>query len=258
MEEILARARAGRLSMARAAGRVRADSIERVGIHLKLDLGRARRTGIPEVVLAEGKRPADVRRAALAFVRAHGRAIVTRAGPWLRFGRTPGVEVTRHVEARVAVLRRRGARAPRTGGRVALLTAGTSDRGVAAEVEVVARELGCVVRVERDVGVAALIRLLDALARLEPWAPHVYVAVAGREGALPTVTAGLVPAPVVGVPASSGYGRGGRGEAALNAMLQSCAPLAVVNIDAGFVAGALAAQIANHVAAAERRARRTR
>jgi NCAIR mutase (PurE)-related protein len=72
----------------------------------------------------------------------------------------------------------------------------------------------------------------------------VYIAVAGREGALPTLVAGMVDAPVIGVPVSSGYGMAGRGESALYAMLQSCSPLVVVNIDAGFIAGAVAARIA--------------
>ncbi|HYK94227.1 MAG TPA: AIR carboxylase family protein, partial [Thermoplasmata archaeon] len=83
-------------------------------------------------------------------------------------------------------------------------------------------------------------RLQRAVARLERRRPAVYLAFAGREGALPTVLAGLVHAPVVGVPTSVGYGRGGRGEAALNAMLQSCAPIAVVNIDGGVPAALFA------------------
>ena len=88
---------------------------------------------------------------------------------------------------------------------------------------------------------------------LIPRSPQVYLVFAGREGALPTVVAGLVPAPVVGIPVSTGYGRGGRGEAALAAMLQSCAPIAVVNIDAGVPAALFALQLL----AGSRRGRRT-
>jgi hypothetical protein len=125
---------------------------------------------------------------------------------------------------------------------VAILTAGTSDVPLAEEARAILLELG--VRVVRayDVGVAGLHRLLSALTRVETHRPEVYIVFAGREGALPTVVAGLVPAPVVGVPTSVGYGRGGRGEAALNAMLQSCAPLAVVNIDGAVPAALFAAQ----------------
>ena len=90
-------------------------------------------------------------------------------------------------------------------------------------------------------GVAGLHRLLRAVRRLERSKPDLYLAFAGREGALPTVLAGLVRAPVVGVPTSIGYGRAGQGESALNAMLQSCAPLAVVNIDAAVPAALFAA-----------------
>ncbi|MCI4367855.1 MAG: AIR carboxylase family protein, partial [Thermoplasmata archaeon] len=94
-----------------------------------------------------------------------------------------------------------------------------------------------------DVGVAGLHRLTRALRRLERAKPAVYLVFAGREGALPTIVAGLVRAPVVGVPTSVGYGRGGKGEAALTAMLQSCAPIAVVNIDAAVPAALFALQL---------------
>jgi hypothetical protein len=102
--------------------------------------------------------------------------------------------------------------------------------------------------VERDVGVASLARAVDAAKRLMAHDPHVWIVVAGREGALAPVVAGLVPGPVIGVPVSTGYGFRGRGEAALSTMLQACTPLLAVNIDAGFVAGAAAAQIAARAA----------
>jgi NCAIR mutase (PurE)-related protein len=127
-------------------------------------------------------------------------------------------------------------------GVVALLTAGTSDVPLAEEARGVLVALGVEVVVAYDVGVAGLHRLLSALRRLERAHPEIYLVFAGREGALPTVVAGLVRAPVVGVPTSVGYGRGGHGEAALTAMLQSCAPLAVVNIDAAVPAALFAAQ----------------
>jgi len=125
---------------------------------------------------------------------------------------------------------------------VAVVTAGTSDVPLAEEARAILLELGIRVVRQYDVGVAGLHRLLAAIHRLERARPEVYLVFAGREGALSTVVAGLVPAPVVGVPTSVGYGRGGRGEAALNAMLQSCAPLAVVNIDAAVPAALFVAQ----------------
>ena len=127
-------------------------------------------------------------------------------------------------------------------GVVALVAAGTSDVPVAEEARSLLVALGLRVVYAYDVGVAGLHRLIRALARLERAAPETYLVFAGREGALPTVVAGLVRAPVVGVPTSVGYGRGGRGEAALAAMLQSCAPIAVVNIDAAVPAALFVAQ----------------
>lgn len=249
MIDVLRRVRDGTLSLPAAAKLLRADRIERVGAELTLDLGRHVRTGVPEIVLAEGKKDADVRSAALTFVRATGRAIVTRLDRTIAWGRLPGVAMERHPGARILVLRRRGHSIEPTGGRVAVLTAGASDRAIADEVEVVAREMGCEVRSVRDVGVAGLTRVLDALTTLEPWDPHAYVVLAGREGALAPVVAGLVPGPVIAVPVSTGYGYRGRGEAALSTMLQSCAPLVTVNIDGGVIAGAVAAQVANRCAA---------
>jgi NCAIR mutase (PurE)-related protein len=84
------------------------------------------------------------------------------------------------------------------------------------------------------------------LSKLKDWGADVLIVSAGREGALPTLVSGLVKVPVIGLPVSTGYGLHGNGEAALYAMLQACSPLAVVNIDAGFVAGAVAGKIANH------------
>jgi len=100
------------------------------------------------------------------------------------------------------------------------------------------------------VGVAGIHRLIPAMDKLKAMKPGAIVVAAGREGTLPTIISGLVDVPVIGLPVSTGYGAGGRGEAALLAMLQSCSTLAVVNIDAGFVAGAYAARIANMIAAA--------
>jgi NCAIR mutase (PurE)-related protein len=128
-------------------------------------------------------------------------------------------------------------------GTVAVLTAGTADIPVAEEAVALLREVGVVVVTEYDVGVAGIHRLEAALRRLERHAPRIVLVFAGREGALPTVVAGLVRAPVVGVPTSIGYGRGGRGEAALSAMLQSCAPVAVMNIDAAVPAALFALQL---------------
>jgi NCAIR mutase (PurE)-related protein len=123
-----------------------------------------------------------------------------------------------------------------------VVTAGTSDAMPAGEAVAVLEGMGPTVERFDDVGVAGLARLLDTLEKVR--ACDVLVVAAGREGALPTVLAGLVEAPVVGLPVSNGYGRGGDGEAALEGMLQSCTALSVVNVDAGFTAGVQAGLVA--------------
>jgi NCAIR mutase (PurE)-related protein len=129
------------------------------------------------------------------------------------------------------------------GGRVLVVAAGTSDHVVAREALLTARHLGRAADLVMDVGVAGLHRVLGKLDVLR--AARVIVVVAGMDGALPGVVAGLVPAPVVAVPTSTGYGTAFGGVAALLTMLNSCAPgVAVVNIDNGYGAGHLAAQIA--------------
>ena len=136
-------------------------------------------------------------------------------------------------------------RAPEPGGCIGLLTAGTADIPVAEEAAMVMTHMGC--RVERgyDTGVAGVHRLLEPLTRMIESGADVFVVVAGMEGALPSVVAGLVDVPVIGVPTSTGYGLGGDGTAALYSILQSCSPgLMAVNIDNGVGAGAAAALIA--------------
>ena len=136
-----------------------------------------------------------------------------------------------------------------TGGHVGVISAGTSDIPVAEEAVLIAEEMGCRVTCIYDVGVAGLHRLIGPLHDLLANEVDAIVVAAGMDGALPSVVAGLVPVPVIGLPTSIGYGMGGKGIAALLSMLQTCAPgLSVVNIDNGIGAGITAALIANRVA----------
>jgi hypothetical protein len=153
-----------------------------------------------------------------------------------------GISVECRDPARILLLST-GAAPEKTGGIVAVITAGTSDIRVAEEAKIIAEEMGCTVRSAYDVGAAGIHRLFPALKPLLD--ADVFVVCAGREGTLPSVVAGLVDKPVLGVPVSTGYGYMGGGRAALASMLQSCSVIAVVNIDAGFTAGAFAARIAN-------------
>ena len=220
----------------------------------QLDFDRARRKGVPEIVLAERKSPEQVVRIARAFVERTGRALISRLRPEveaaLREAFAAG-EVDVRGEGRIALVRAPNATRTSTGGRVGVLTAGTSDVPVAEEARLVAEAMGCDVAALYDVGVAGLHRLLAPLREMLDAGADALVVAAGMDGALPSVVAGLAPVPVIGVPTSVGYGAGGRGRAALLSMLQTCAPgMTVVNIDNGVGAGASAALIANLAAAA--------
>jgi NCAIR mutase (PurE)-related protein len=225
----------------------------------KLDIGREKRKGLPEVILAEGKLANDVARISQAMLRRTGRAIISRSnGSHVKavrsiIGRESKIEYS--PRSRIIVVKSKSYNPRRSGGRVGILTAGTSDIPIAEEAEVIAREMGCETRSFHDVGVAGIHRLFEPVRDLLNWDADVIIVVAGREGALPTVVAGIVDVPVIGVPTSRSYGFGEKGLAALAAMLQSCSlGMAVVNIDGGVGGGAVAALIANRVG--ERRTRR--
>jgi len=223
------------------------------------DFDRETRKGIPEIVLAEVKTDEQVLSIVRAFVETNGRAVATR----LRAGTLAllQAEFPGHVDARpvarAAAIHAPDYKRPQTGGHVGILTAGTSDIPVAEEARLVAEEMGCQTATLYDVGVAGLHRLLSPLRELLASDVAVLVVCAGMDGALPSVVSGLSPVPVIGVPTSIGYGVGGKGRAALLAMLQTCAPgLTVVNIDNGAGAGATAALIANRLASARQAALR--
>ena len=233
------------------------DDGDSAGALLRLDPGRARRTGIPEVVLAPRKTTADVVTSLIQLADRQGRALASRlrddqieALPALIPTQPTQFTLQLETEARIAIVARPGGCITPTGGRVAIVSAGASDRPIATEAAIMAREMGCEVRVVQDVGVAGLHRLIAPLRKIMEWGVDVIVVAAGMDGALPPVIAGLVTVPVIGLPVSVGYGYGGDGTGALMSMLQSCSPgLAIVNIDNGIGAGSMAALIANQVAA---------
>ncbi|CAD7775854.1 N5-carboxyaminoimidazole ribonucleotide mutase [Candidatus Methanoperedenaceae archaeon GB50] len=221
----------------------------------RLDIHRAKRTGVPEAILAEGKRVEDLKRIVHHQLERVGRCIVTRVTPAHRRALEELIEEekiphTWNEEARTMQLYYR--EIAKTGGRLGIITAGTSDIPVAEEARVIAEEMGCEVYTLYDAGVAGIHRLFPDLQKMIEEGVDAIVVAAGREGTLPAIIAGLVDSPVIGVPVSTGYGEGGDGKAALLSMLQSCSVLGVVNIDSGFTAGAFAAQIANRVARARK------
>lgn len=222
---------------------------------LRLDIDRGGRTGVPEVVYAEYKNNDQIQESLLRLCASTGRALAARCrnDTMIHFETWRETETSVSIDpvARTIVAARDGQTPTRTGGRVGLVAAGTSDIPVAREAAAMIREMGSDVVAVNDVGVAGLHRLVGPLEAMMEADVSVVVVVAGMDGALPSVVTGLVSVPVIGLPTSVGYGYGGGGHGALGAMLQTCVPgLVVVNIDNGIGAGAAAALIANRVAAA--------
>lgn len=240
LRKILRQVRSGAMAIEAAEERIRDLPVDEMAF-ATLDLHRVLRRGFPEAVYGSGKTPEQIAAIVERLRRAGQTALVTRVTPEARNAVAalhPDVEY--HAEARALVVRS----APRTRARpgVVVVTAGTSDLPVAEEAALTAELMGQQVTRVHDVGVAGLHRLLGHRRTLTT--ARVIVAVAGMEGALPSVVAGLVDCPVVAVPTSTGYGTGLGGVAALLSMLNSCSPgVAVVNIDNGYGAGCLAALI---------------
>ncbi len=234
LQRLLEDVASGRVSPADASERLETLPYADLGF-AKLDLHRQLRAGLPEAVFAEGKEPEDLRAIVERMLEDSGQALVTRVTQ----AQVPVLERFEgaHHNARARIFR--WGELEEASGRVALLAAGTSDLAVAEEAAESLVFAGVEVDRVYDVGVAGLHRLLSHLDRIR--AADVVVVVAGMDGALPTVVAGLVKAPVIAVPTSVGYGASFEGLAPLLTMLTGCAPgVAVVNIDNGYGAAVLA------------------
>jgi pyridinium-3,5-biscarboxylic acid mononucleotide synthase len=234
----------GRLAVEDAVARLRTLPYENLGF-ARVDHHRALRGGAPEAIFAQGKTPAQVVAIAERLAVHHANVLATRVNDDIVAAFAASALPHRyHPEARIVVIRPE----PVDGiGLIVVAAAGTSDLPVAEEAALVAETLGN--RVERvyDCGVAGLHRLLDHVTLLAE--ANAIVAVAGMEGAMPSVVAGLIDRPVIAVPTSVGYGTSFNGLTALLAMLNSCAAgVSVVNIDNGFGAAHQASQI-NHLVA---------
>jgi pyridinium-3,5-biscarboxylic acid mononucleotide synthase len=243
LKRILDRVRRGGLSTHEALKRLRTLPYEDLGF-AKVDNHRQLRRGFPEVIFGEGKSVQQIIAIMGKVASKRQPVLVTRVPSEVyRKVRTRFRGARYHPHARAITLEQPRKHPLRAG--VLVVAAGTSDLGVAEEVALTAEVMGN--RVERvyDVGIAGLHRLLDHKEKL--LSARVIVAVAGMEGALPSIVASLVDVPVIGVPTSIGYGTGIKGVAALMGMLNSCSSgLLVVNIDNGFGAG-YAASVINSI-----------
>lgn len=214
----------------------------------RLDVSRSTRINMPEAVYCQAKTAEQCEAIVSAFLANSADAVIaTRVGPDQQSGlsrlKPDAVDGVQGAPYATFTWRNR----PTTGMRVALLAAGTSDIPVAAECRLTLEALGHEVATYTDVGVAGLQRLTTVLPELEPF--QAVVAVAGMEGALPTVLAGLIAQPIVAVPTSAGYGTSFEGQTALLSMMASCAPgIAVVGIDNGYGAASATHRILTAVA----------
>jgi pyridinium-3,5-biscarboxylic acid mononucleotide synthase len=243
IESLLNEVREGRTDVAQALERLRHLPFEDLGF-AKLDHHRALRTGMPEVIFAEGKTSAQVAVIFARMAQAGGNVLATRASRTV-YDAVLAVEPRAefHEAARAITLTQM--QTAQGKGTVGVVCAGTSDLPVAEEAAITARLMGNNVELTADVGVAGIHRLLAQQGMLKQ--ARVLIVCAGMEGALPTVVGGLVNAPVIAVPTSVGYGASLGGVAALLGMLNTCSPnVCVVNIDNGFGAACIASLI-NHL-----------
>ena len=248
MKKILQELINGKLSVEEAEKLLKTMQIVELEDFAKIDAGRDLRTGFPEAIFAEGKDDKDLIKIIQGCAK-RGRVMVTRLEEdryynikdEINFIQNKSLKVEYNKKARILILKDGEIKKQ---GKIGVITAGTSDIPVAEEARVVAEEAGCEVLTSYDVGVAGIHRLFSKIRWMLEEDVKAIIVVAGMEGALPSVVAGLVDVPVIGVPTSVGYGVGEGGFTALNSMLQSCAPgIAVVNIDNGFGAAVFAATV---------------
>ena len=247
MNEILRKLMEGGISLEEAEKRLKILQIREIEEFAKLDLCRDLRTGIPEVIFAEGKENNDLVKIIMGSLD-QGRIMVTKLNQEKynsfkeQIDLPEGFKLEYYGRAKILLIKDHEIEKK---FKVGVITAGTSDIPIAEEARITAEEMGCTALTSYDVGVAGIHRLFFHIRQMIEEDVKALVVVAGMEGALPSVVAGLVDVPVIGVPTSIGYGVGKGGYAALFAMLQSCAPgIAVVNIDNGFGAGVFAAKVA--------------
>ena len=248
LTEILESLDLGKISVPKAKKLLSLYSIEKIEDFAKIDMSRKLRRGIPEVIFAEKKEFLDLKKIILATTSKADSVLVSRINKdhykqMLTFSRKNKLKIQTGKNTTTILFFKK---LSSTGGKVGILTAGTSDVGVAEEARLMCEVMGCQCVCSYDVGIAGIHRLFPIVKKMIHHDVDSIIVVAGMEGALASIISSLVDIPVIGVPSSVGYGYGAKGVAALASMLQSCTlGLSVVNIDNGIGAGAFAANIAN-------------
>lgn len=252
MRDILQAIADGSLSIDEAEKKLKLHAVHELEGLANLDVSRSARVGRPEIVRCNGKSVAEAISLALPLLDAEGVVVLSDASSeHAQAFAHERPSATVQLEERAGLLVARGPEAsiPASIGNVAIVTAGTSDIPIALQVQVIAGVLGADTHLYPDVGISGLHRVFPVVQEIIDADTEVIVVIAGQEGGLAPVLAGLVDIPIIAVPTSTGSGFGGQGLAALSTMLQSCAlGMAVVNIDNGIAAGVIASAIARRVA----------
>jgi NCAIR mutase (PurE)-related protein len=244
MRNILEKLIDGEINIEEAEKELKVTQIQEMGEHVKFDTSREKRVGVPEAVYAQGKSDEDLLNI-INNLNTIDNLMITRL-PKDRYERIEN-EIKKDISeissyypiASVLTINRKEPLPSK--GIVGIITAGTADIPIAEESRITLKQAGYTVITTYDVGIAGIHRLIDKISYLIDKNVDVIITLAGMEGALPSVVAGIVDMPVIAVPTSTGYGVGEKGFTALFAMLQSCAPgIATMNIDNGYGAGVYA------------------
>lgn len=247
--EILKAVKSGKISISDAKRLLSLYSIEEIEGIAKIDINRRKRRGIPEIIFAETKELDEIKKIVKRTLEKSNSVIVSRLKkidyPKIQtFAKKLKVKVKTGKKSSTLLLFKKPIKFQ--GGKVGILTAGTSDIGVAEEARLVCEAMNCKCITSYDVGVAGIQRIFPIIKEMVEEDVGCIIVAAGMEGALATLVSTLVDIPIIGIPTSVGYGYGEKGIAALASMLQSCSlGLSVVNIDNGIAAGGIAANIAN-------------
>ncbi|MFB5611039.1 MAG: nickel pincer cofactor biosynthesis protein LarB [Nitrosopumilaceae archaeon] len=249
LDEILESLKVGKISLPKARKLLSLYSLEKIENFAQIDIGRKKRRGIPEVIFAENKEYGDLKKIIQRVMKKSNSILISRIKkkdyPKIKT-LIKKMKLNSKIGKKTTTVLIFKKPLKDTKGKVGIITAGTSDIGIAEEARLMCESMNCKCICSYDVGVAGMHRVFPILKEMKSKDVDAIIVVAGMEGALPTLVSSLVDVPVIGVPTSIGYGYGEKGVAALASMLQSCAlGLSVVNIDNGIGAGAIAGNIAN-------------
>ncbi|MGY5858977.1 MAG: nickel pincer cofactor biosynthesis protein LarB [Candidatus Thorarchaeota archaeon] len=244
----------GKITVEEVEKQLKMLSLDSVSELAMIDVDRGTRSGVPEIVFGESKEAEDIVRIVKSMLNTQNVALVTRMTQekldvLVSSFKDAEIETYGKNSMLTALVSNAEWSVERTSGKIAIITAGTSDIPYAKEAEALAKLVGVDVSSYYDIGVSGIHRLIEPIKEIVANDVDALIVFAGMEGALPTVVAALVDIPVIGVPVPTGYGYRGKGETALASMLQSCSPgLAVVNIGNGLGAASVATLIAKRAA----------